>query len=170
MTISVMGACCDHRNTAVTLRQNQGDMLDRVQCRRDSIVITKDGKPVAALVDAALSERIRAMQERFDALCDRIAKGYENVPEDEGMAEIEQACALARQETADESRSSRRLPPLTPAPNLAQARASGLRDPNDVPILATLIAAGADCLVSGDKDLLAEADRYAILTPADFCA
>ena len=33
-----------------------------------------------------------------------------------------------------------------------------------------LIAAGADCLVSGDKDLLALADRYPILTPADFCA
>ena len=63
--------------TAVTLRQNLGDMLNRVQYRRDSIVITKDGKPVAALVDAALFERIRAMQERFDALCDRIAKGYE---------------------------------------------------------------------------------------------
>ena len=31
------------------------------------------------------------MQERFDALCDRIAKGYENVPEDVGMAEIEAA-------------------------------------------------------------------------------
>lgn len=55
------------------------------------------------------------------------------------------------------------------ADSLAQAQASGLRDPNDVPILAMLIAAGADCLVSGDKDLLAVADRYAILTPAEFC-
>ena len=108
--------------TAVTLRQNLGDMLNRVQYRRDSIVITKDGKPVAALVDAALFERIRAMQERFDALCDRIAKGYENVPEDEGMAEIEKACALARQETADEWRSAGRLPPLTPAPKAASPR------------------------------------------------
>lgn len=56
------------------------------------------------------------------------------------------------------------------ADSLAQAQASGLRDPNDVPILAMLIAAGADCLVSRDKDLLALADRYPILTPADFCA
>lgn len=55
------------------------------------------------------------------------------------------------------------------ADSLAQAQASGLRDPNDVPILALLIASGADCLVSGDKDLLALADRYSILTPADFC-
>ena len=108
--------------SAVTLRQNLGDMLNRVQYRRDSIVITKDGKPVAALVDAALFERIRAMQERFDALCDRIAKGYENVPEDVGMAEIEAACALARQETADEWRRDGRLPPLAPAPKAAAPR------------------------------------------------
>jgi prevent-host-death family protein len=108
--------------SAVTLRQNLGDMLNRVQYRRDSIVITKDGKPVAALVDAALFERIRAMQERFDALCDRIAKGYENVPEDEGMAEIEAACALARTETADEWRRAGRLPPLAPAPKAASPR------------------------------------------------
>lgn len=53
---------------------------------------------------------------------------------------------------------------------LAQAQASGLRDPNDVPVLATFIAAGADCLVTGDKDLLALAERFAVLTPAAFCA
>lgn len=108
--------------TAVTLRQNLGDMLNRVQYRRDSILITKDGKPVAALVDAALFERIRAMQERFDALCDRIAKGYANVPPDVGMAEIERASALARQETADEWRSAGQLPPLAPARKGASSR------------------------------------------------
>ena len=37
----------------------------------------KDGKPVAALIDAKLFERIRRMQERFDALCDRLAKTYQ---------------------------------------------------------------------------------------------
>ena len=41
-------------------------------------------------------------------------------------------------------------------------------DPDDVPILATLVAAEADALVSGDRDLLALRDRYAILTPAEF--
>ena len=49
------------------------------------------------------------------------------------------------------------------------ARTSGLRDPDDVPVLATLIASGADCLVTGDKDLLALSPRYPILSPADFC-
>lgn len=53
---------------------------------------------------------------------------------------------------------------------LAAANGSGLRDPNDVPVLATLITAGADCLVSGDKDLLALAPQHPILTPAEFCS
>ena len=103
-----------NETSAVAFRQNLGEYLNLVQYRKDSVLIKKDGKPVAALVDAALFERIRAMQDRFDALCDRIAKGYANVPEDEGMAEIERACAVARQETADEWRAAGRLPPLTP--------------------------------------------------------
>lgn len=94
--------------TAVTLRQNLGDMLNRVQYRRDSIVITKDGKPVAALVDAALFERIRAMQNRFDTLCNRIAKGYDNVPQAEGIAEIDAAAAAVRAEMKAEAAVAKR--------------------------------------------------------------
>lgn len=57
------------QTSAVTFRQNLGDMLNHVQYRHDSIVIHKGGKPVAALADARLFERIRRMQGRFDALC-----------------------------------------------------------------------------------------------------
>lgn len=41
-------------------------------------------------------------------------------------------------------------------------------DPDDVPILATLVAGKADALVTGDSDLLALRERYAIHTPAEF--
>lgn len=41
-------------------------------------------------------------------------------------------------------------------------------DPDDAPILATLVAARADALISGDRDLLVLRDRYAILSPAEF--
>ena len=45
-----------------------------------------------------------------------------------------------------------------------------LQDTNDQPILATLLSAqrvgGADYLTTGKKDLLALADRFAIITPA----
>ncbi|MBI3372788.1 MAG: putative toxin-antitoxin system toxin component, PIN family [Betaproteobacteria bacterium] len=42
------------------------------------------------------------------------------------------------------------------------------RDADDAPILATLAAAKADVLVTGDGDLLALRDKYPIETPADF--
>jgi prevent-host-death family protein len=74
---------------AVNFRQNLGEMLNQVQYRNDSIVINKDGKPVAALVDAELFARIRRMRDRFDALSNRIAEAYAGVPVEEGLAEID---------------------------------------------------------------------------------
>lgn len=86
------------QTSAVTFRQNLGEMLNLVQYRHDSVVINKDGKPVAALVDARLFERIRRMQARFDALCQRIEAGFSECSEVDGMAEIEAAIAADRQE------------------------------------------------------------------------
>ena len=85
-----------NETSAVAFRQNLGEMLNQVQYRRDSIVINKDGKPVAALVDARLFERIRRMQGRFDDLCRRIEVGFAHVPESEGLAEIDAAVAAVR--------------------------------------------------------------------------
>lgn len=49
-----------------------------------------------------------------------------------------------------------------------------LRDADDQPVLGTLLAAlttaNANYLLTGDKDLLALADRHPILTPAQFWA
>jgi len=42
------------------------------------------------------------------------------------------------------------------------------RDPDDIPVLATLIASGADVLVTGDRDLLVLREEYPIETPAEF--
>jgi len=75
--------------SAVSFRQNLGEMLKRVQYRNDSIVINKDGKPVAALVGAELFARIRRMRDRFDALSNRIAEAYAEMPVEEGLAEID---------------------------------------------------------------------------------
>lgn len=82
---------------AVQFRQNLGEMLNQVQYRNDSILINKDGKPVAALVDAQLFARIRRMRERFEQLGRRVSAAYAEVPLAEGMAEIEAAVALERQ-------------------------------------------------------------------------
>ena len=82
--------------TAVTMRHNLGEMLNYVQYAHDQVIVTKDGKPVAALVDAALFARIRALRERFDALSNRIAAAYAEVPEEQGLKEIDAAVASLR--------------------------------------------------------------------------
>jgi prevent-host-death family protein len=82
--------------SAVTFRQNLGEMLNRVQYRHDSVLISKDGKPVAALVDAELFQRIRRLQSRFEALCKRIEASYSDTAEQVGIDEIEAAIKAER--------------------------------------------------------------------------
>jgi putative PIN family toxin of toxin-antitoxin system len=43
-----------------------------------------------------------------------------------------------------------------------------LRDRADTPVLQTLLAAQADYMITGDKDLLALAEKYSIVPPAVF--
>ena len=109
--------------SAVAFRQNLGEMLNIVQYRNDSVLIKKDGKPVAALIDARLFERIRRMQERFDALCDRLEQTYADVPEEVALAEIEGATTRARTETADAWRAGGRLPALPARPTQVASKA-----------------------------------------------
>ena len=45
---------------------------------------------------------------------------------------------------------------------------ANLRDPADQQVLGTLLASKADYLITGDKDLLALAEKYPIVTPAMF--
>ena len=45
-----------------------------------------------------------------------------------------------------------------------------LRDAADQPVLGTLLASGAVYLITGDKDPLALAGKYPVLTPSEFWA
>jgi prevent-host-death family protein len=83
--------------TAVNFRQNLGQMLNQVQCRNDSIVINKHGKPVAALVSAELFARSQSMRDRFDAVSKPIAEASAEVLVEEGLAEIDTLLARNRQ-------------------------------------------------------------------------
>lgn len=51
---------------------------------------------------------------------------------------------------------------------------AALRDRNDLPVRGTLLAAmhagNIDYLITGDKELLALAERYPVVTPAEFWA
>lgn len=95
--------------SAVTARQNLGDLLNQVQYRNDSVLITKDGKPVAALVDVALFERIRRLRDEFVRLTDALGSAYQGVDPNVAQADIDEAVRAARQ-----ARNRRKQPPKKP--------------------------------------------------------
>jgi prevent-host-death family protein len=81
---------------AMTVRQNLGELLNEVQYRGDSVVITKSGKPVAALIDIELFERLRSLDEEYARLRGELAQAFSPVPPEEGMDLIEEAIQTAR--------------------------------------------------------------------------
>ncbi len=96
ITISTPEASMVKEVNAVHFRQNLGEMLGQVQYRNDSIVIHKDGKPVAALVDAGLFARIRRMRDLFDTLSSKVADDFASTPAEIGLADIDALVAKER--------------------------------------------------------------------------
>lgn len=92
------------KSTAVAARQNFGDLLNQVEYRNDSVLITKDGRPVAALVDVELFERIRRLRDDFMALTDRIGQSYAGVAPEVAEREIAEAVAHARKARTPKAR------------------------------------------------------------------
>ncbi len=82
--------------TAMTVRQNLGELLNGIQYGHDQIVITKGGKPVAAMVDTELFDKIRLMKREFNRLTDELATAYKNVDENIAQQEIDAAVKHAR--------------------------------------------------------------------------
>lgn len=82
--------------TAMTVRQNLGELLNEIQYRHDQVVITKGGKPVAAMVDVALFEKIRLMRDEFNRLTTELAAAYQGETQDTAQAEIAEAIQAAR--------------------------------------------------------------------------
>ena len=82
--------------TAMTVRQNLGELLNSIQYGHDQIVITKGGKPVAAMVDAALFDKIRLMKREFNRLTEELAISYKVINESVAQQEIDDAVKQAR--------------------------------------------------------------------------
>jgi len=80
----------------MTVRQNLGELLNEVQYRRDRILITKAGKPVAALVDIETFERLRKLDEEFERLRAELARSFEKLPETEGVKLVDEAVRAVR--------------------------------------------------------------------------
>jgi prevent-host-death family protein len=89
--------------SAVQFRQKLGEMLNVVQYRHDSILIHRDGKPVAALIDANQFAELRRRQERFDQFRQKLVDAYKDVPFDDATAEIDAVAAQVRAEIHEES-------------------------------------------------------------------
>ena len=82
--------------SAMTVRQKFGELLSEVQYRRDRVLITKAGKPVAALIDMALFEKLRKLDEEFERLTGELRKAFAKTPPQKGMALINEAVRAAR--------------------------------------------------------------------------
>lgn len=81
---------------AMTVRQNLGELLNEVQYRGGKVLITKGGKPVAALVDIHLFERLRKLDEEFADLTGALAKLFRRTKPDAGAALVDEAVRAVR--------------------------------------------------------------------------
>ncbi len=82
--------------TAMTVRQNLGELLNGIQYGSDQVIITKGGKPVAAMVDTALFDKIRLLKREFNRLTDELAVTYQGIDESVAQQEIDAAVKQAR--------------------------------------------------------------------------
>ena len=81
---------------ANTVRQHLEELLNEVQYRRQRVVITRAGKPVAALVDTAAFDRLRRLDEEFEHLRGKLGEGFSRYSEDEVDALVDEAVEAAR--------------------------------------------------------------------------
>lgn len=93
-----------YKESAMRVRQNLGELLNKVQYRHDSVLITKADKPVAAIIDIELFEKIRKMKDEFERLSAKFAQAYQNIDPAIAEEEIEEAIYAVRKQQKDESK------------------------------------------------------------------
>jgi prevent-host-death family protein len=74
--------------------QNAGNLLSQVQSQQDTVLIRENGEPIAALVDVASYRHL--LWNRIDDLTAPIRAAFQDVPEEEGMAMIDEAVRAVR--------------------------------------------------------------------------
>jgi len=82
--------------TAMDARKKFGELLNEVKYRHDTVLIKKAGKPMAALIDVALFEKIKLMGLTFDAMTQELGTVYTQVDPCVAMGEIDEALADIR--------------------------------------------------------------------------
>jgi prevent-host-death family protein len=79
---------------ASEFREKAGDLLSRVQSLHGSVLIRENGEPIAALVDVELYRHL--LWQRLDELTAPIRAAFADVPEEIGMAQIDEAVRALR--------------------------------------------------------------------------
>jgi prevent-host-death family protein len=82
--------------SAMKVRQNLGELINEVQYRHDTILVTKAGKRVAAIVDIELFEKIRLMEAEFNRLVGRLQQAYKGESLETVEGELRTARTAAR--------------------------------------------------------------------------
>lgn len=77
--------------TAMEARQTFGELLNEVKYRHDNILITKAGKPIAALIDIELFEKVTKMKVQFQKLTLELANIYKEDEKQEAESDINEA-------------------------------------------------------------------------------
>lgn len=90
--------------TAMTVRQNLGELLNEVQYKHDEVVITKAGKPVAAMIDIALYKSLKQDSDDFERLWAKFSRGFENMTDEEIMDETTAMVKEVRRDMASHQR------------------------------------------------------------------
>ena len=79
-----------------TPRKNLGEILNGVEYKHDSVVITRAGKASAAIIDMNLFEKIRQMKNRFEILTSELQKSFSDITEHEQEILINKAVMEVR--------------------------------------------------------------------------
>jgi PHD/YefM family antitoxin component YafN of YafNO toxin-antitoxin module len=77
--------------SAMTVQHNLSEMHNKVQFQHEQFIITDAGKPVAALVDMMIFEKIRQNEQAFQSMSDEIALAFAESSEDDIDALISEA-------------------------------------------------------------------------------
>ena len=82
--------------SAMKVRQNLGELINEVQYRHDTVLVTKAGKRVAAIVDIELFEKIRLMEAEFNRLVGQLQEAYKGESLETVEGELRKARTASR--------------------------------------------------------------------------
>lgn len=72
-------------------RKNFGEIVNEVRYRHDNILLHKSGKPVAALVNIELFNKMQQLELNLKQYIEELAKTYESISASIAESEIQEA-------------------------------------------------------------------------------